>query len=191
MRMPRTNVVRYSRDYRRAPRWGMGGPSRPPRPPQQWWRRLADPRLYLHAVIVVSCLALLGIPLLADGVLAVARPIAFGADNCRVLHVVDGDTADIWCASTSIERARFVGFDAPELFSPKCVSELIAAQKAKWALRRFLFDGVDLHLQRGRLDRYDRRLITLWLGRIPLSQKMIIGGYARAYGGGVRTGWCA
>lgn len=151
---------------------------------------MADPRFYLRAVILVAGLALIAIPLLTDGVLAVARPIAFGADNCRVVHVVDGDTADIWCNSTGLERARFTGFDAPELFSPKCVSELFAAQKAKWALRGYLFGASDLRLQRGRLDRYDRRLVTLWLGPKPLSQTMINGGYARAYGGGSRLGWC-
>lgn len=151
---------------------------------------MADPRFYLRAVILVAGLALVAVPLLTDGFLAIARPIAFGTDSCRIVHVVDGDTADIWCSGSGVERARLVGFDAPELFSPKCVSELIAAQKAKWALRGYLFDATDLRLQRGRLDRYDRRLVTLWLGAAPLSQKMIRGGYGRAYGGGLRSGWC-
>ena len=168
----------------------MGGPPKPPNRPRRWWQKMADPLFYLRAVIVVSGLALVGLPLLTDGVLAVARPIAFGADNCRVVHIVDGDTADLWCGSSGVERARFVGFDAPELFSPNCVSELLAAQKAKWALRGYLFSTADLRLQRGRLDLYQRRLVTLWLGAVPLSQKMIEGGYARAYGGGVRSGWC-
>ena len=189
MRRWRNNIIPYSRDYRRPPRWGMGM-GLPPQRPRRWWHRLDDPRFYLRAVIVVSGLALVLIPLLADGTLAIARPIAFGADRCRVLHVVDGDTADIWCPSIGVERARFMGFDAPELFSPKCASELIAAQKAKWALRAYLLGSADLRMQRGRLDRFDRRLITLWVGAQPLSQQMITGGYARSYDGGARAGWC-
>lgn len=149
-----------------------------------------DPLFYLRAVIVVSGLALVALPLLTDGVLAISRPIAFGADSCRVLHVVDGDTADIWCANSGTERVRFVGFDAPELFSPDCLSELVAAQKAKWALRGYLLGNADLRLQRGRLDRYQRRLATLWIGASPLAEKMISAGHARPYVGGVRSSWC-
>lgn len=187
MRRGRSNVIPYSRDYRRPPRWGMG---LPPNRPRGWWHRLADPQFYLRAVIIVSAFALVLIPLVADGTLAVARPIAFGTESCRVLHVVDGDTADIWCPSFGVERARLSGFDAPELFSPKCAPELIAAQKAKWALRGYLFGSANLSMHRGRLDRYDRRLVTVWLGAKPLSQAMIAGGYARPYGGGIRQGWC-
>jgi micrococcal nuclease len=183
----RRNVTPFSLDYRRPPRWGMG---LPPRRPRRWWHRLADPQFYLRAVIFLSIFALLVIPLLADGTLALARPIAAGAGTCRVLHVVDGDTADFWCSDTGIERVRFVGFDAPELFSPKCVSELVAAQKAKWALRAHLIGTTDLRMERGKLDRYERRLIRLWLKDRSLSQMMIAGGNARAYGGGSRGSWC-
>ncbi len=188
--LPNT-VFRFSRSYRRPPRWTMGGSSRPPGRPRRWWQKLADPLFYLRAVIVASGLALVGLPLLTDGVLTVTRPIAFGADNCRILHVVDGDTADIWCSTNGMERVRFVGFDAPELFSPDCLSELVAAQKAKWALRGFLFGNADLRLQRGGLDRYQRRLVTLWIGATPLAQKMVKAGYARPYSGGFRSGWCS
>ena len=184
----RYKIVPYSRDYRRAPRWGMG---LPPRRPRHWWHRFADPQIYLRAVIGFSVLALLIIPLLADGALAVARPIASGSDACRVVHVVDGDTADLWCNGTGLERVRFIGFDAPELFSPACATEFVAAQKAKWALRAILFASSDLRLQRGKEDRYDRRLVTLWIGTDLLSQRMIKGGHARAYSGGQRKGWCA
>lgn len=160
------------------------------RQPRRWWQRAADPAFYLRAVILICGLGLIAVPLVADGVLALARPVAFGVDNCRIIHVVDGDTANIWCAATGIERARFVGYDAPELFSPECTTELIAAQKSKWALRGYVFGASDLRMQRGKLDRYNRRLVTLSLGSASLADKMIAGGYGRAYGGGVRTGWC-
>ncbi len=138
----------------------------------------------------MSVIGLVVVPFVADGALAIARPISAGTDNCRVLRVVDGDTVDLWCASDGIARARLQGFDAPELFSPRCAAELLAAQKAKWALRRLLLSGGDLRLERGGLDRYQRRLVTVWLGRETLARHMVRGGYARAYGGGVRGGWC-
>lgn len=188
MRFKRNTVVPFSRSYRRAPRWGMGIP---PKRPAGWWQRMADPQFYLRAVIFISLLALVIIPLLADGTLAIMRPIAMGTDQCRVLHVVDGDTADIWCPSTGLEKARFSGFDAPELFSPKCVSELVAAQKSKWALRSILIGKSDLRMERGKLDRYARRLVFVWVGSEPLSNRMIAGGFARAYNGGARRDWCA
>ncbi len=151
---------------------------------------MLDPVFYLRAVIAVSVVALVVVPFLADGALAVARPVASAAGDCRVLRVVDGDTVDLWCGATGFERARLDGFDAPELFSPKCGAELLAAQKAKWALRGMLLADGDLWMDRGGLDRYQRRLVTVWVGQVPLARRMIQGGYARSYGGGLRGGWC-
>ena len=190
MRPVRNPVVPFSRDYRTPRRFGMGGPPHPPKRPLRWWHRLANPVFYLRVVILICGMALIAIPLIADGVLAVARPIGFGESRCRVMHVVDGDTVDIWCNATGVERARLTDFDAPELFSPKCASELIFAQKSKWALRGYLFGATDLRLHRKGLDRYGRRLVMLFVDGAPLSQSMIEGGYARAYGGGTRSGWC-
>ncbi|MGL5010375.1 MAG: thermonuclease family protein [Paracoccaceae bacterium] len=178
-------MIPFSRSYRRSPRWGMG---LPPRRPRRWRDRVLDPVVYLRAVIGFAALGLIVVPFLADGVLAVARPIAAGAGQCRVLRVVDGDTVTLWCAG-GIERARLEGFDAPELFSPGCLGELVAAQKAKWVLRgHLLAEGV--RLERGGLDRYARRLVTVWVGDAPLAQMMVEAGHARSYAGGTRGGWC-
>jgi endonuclease YncB( thermonuclease family) len=166
----------------------MGLPPR--RPERRWWQRMADPAFYLRAVIVVACVGLVIVPILADGALAVARPMASADGACRVLRVVDGDTVTIWCQGTGVERARLTGFDAPELFSPGCSAELVAAQKAKWALRGMLLAGGDLRLERGGLDRYDRRLVTVWVGQMRLARLMIRDGHGRSYGGGLRAGWC-
>jgi micrococcal nuclease len=183
-------VVPYSRDYRRPPKWGMGLPPRRPPPRRRWWHRIADPVFYLRAVIFLASVGLIVVPFMADGALAVARPLAAPDGACRVLRVVDGDTVDLWCAATGIERARLDGFDAPELFSAKCTAELIAAQQAKWALRGLLLSGGDLRMERGGLDRYQRRLVTVWVGQVPLARRMIQGGHGRSYGGGTRLGWC-
>jgi micrococcal nuclease len=173
--------------FRRTPRWRMG---LPPRRPKPWWQRLADPLFYLRAVIGISVTALVVVPILADGALALARPIASQTGACRILRVIDGDTVTILCPATGIERARLVGYDAPELFSPKCMGELVAAQQAKWALRGLLLGTAQLRLERAGTDRYDRRLVTIYLGPVPLARKMIHGGYGRSYSGGARDGWC-
>jgi micrococcal nuclease len=150
-----------------------------------------DPLFYLRAVIVISCLALVVLPLLTDGALAISQPLKSGDTSCRVVRVIDGDTLDLWCSGSGFERARLVGFDAPELFSPDCTSELIAAQKAKWALRGILLTGKVLSLKRGRSDKYDRRLVMITVDGNLLSHRMIEDGHARAYGRGQRQSWCA
>lgn len=147
------------------------------------------PVIVLRRLTWIALMLFVGVPFAADGVLAVARPIAAQDGDCRVVRVVDGDTVTLWCAGAGVERARLVGFDAPELFSPGCMSELVAAQAAKWALRGYLVRG-GVRLERGRLDRYQRRLVTVWVKQVPLAALMVKGGDARAYGGGIREGWC-
>lgn len=191
MRPRRPNIVPYSRDYRRAPRFKMGLPfGKPPRKPRSLLQRLADPLFYLRVVIIVSGVALVALPLISDGTLALTKSIPAGAQTCRVLRVIDGDTADLWCDVEGIFRARLVGFDAPELFSPNCTAELIAAQRAKWGLRGMLFASRSLRMSLGRLDKYDRRLVTVWTHGTPLATAMIEAGYARSYSGAARKPWC-
>ncbi len=152
-------------------------------PGPRWLRRL---RGRLTGVFV----ALVAIPALLDGVVATLRPVADGQGSCRVVQVVDGDTVRLWCAGAAPLRARLTGFDAPELYSPGCFSELVAAQHAKWALRWLLWQASDLRMARAGTDRYDRALIALFDGAAPIADKMIAGNHGRAYGGGRRDGWC-
>jgi micrococcal nuclease len=152
--------------------------------------RIFDPVVYLRTAVVAAGLALFAVPFATDAVVAIAKPLQGANGPCRILRVVDGDTVTIWCATTGVERARLDGFDAPELFSPKCGAELLAAQKAKWALRGMILAAARLRLAHGGLDRYDRRLVTLWVDGTPLARRMVQAGYARTYGGGARTGWC-
>jgi micrococcal nuclease len=157
---------------------------------RQWRRQIADPLFYLRAVIVVAGLALVAVPAATDGLLALTKPLQGGDGPCRILRVVDGDTLTIWCTATGMERARLQGFDAPELFSPGCAEELLAGQKAKWALRGMVLGADRLRIARGGMDRYDRRLVTMWVDGQPLARRMVQAGHARAYGGEMRDGWC-
>jgi micrococcal nuclease len=187
----RSSVTPFGRDYRKAPRFGMGLPPRRPR--SRWRRRLArvlDPVFYLKAVITVGTFALILLPLGADALSAVMKSAQSDAGACRVLAVIDGDTISIWCADRRIERARLTGLDAPELFSPGCPSELLAAQQATWALRAMIFRAKSIEMNFDGQDRYDRALVGLRLDGSSVATRMINAGHARAYQGGVRKGWC-
>jgi micrococcal nuclease len=166
----------------------------PPRRPNSRWRRLLerifDPMFYLRAVIGICAVALVVLPLVADAVNAALKPARFGNGTCRILSVIDGDTLSVWCTDRGVERARLVGFDAPELFSPGCASELVAAQTATWALRGLIFGARETDIGFEGRDRYDRALVTLRLDGTSVARRMIKDGHGRAYNGGQRDGWC-
>lgn len=131
------------------------------------------------------------LPLAADGVNAALRPLHGPEGSCRILSVIDGDTVLFWCPGQPAERLRLTGFDTPELFSPQCPSEYLAAEQAKWGLRAMLFAAQDTAFAPAGRDRYGRLLAAVTLDGVPLARRMIEAGLARAYDGGKRSGWCA
>ena len=149
---------------------------------------MADPVFYLKAVIGIAALGLIALPYGADAVNLILAPKA--ADGCRVVSVTDGDTVRIWCPAKGIEKARIMGYDTPEVFSPSCASELARGYAATWALRRMLFGAEELTIVRRGYDRYDRVLIFMAVDGEPVARRMIDGGHARAYAGGKRGSWC-
>ena len=50
-------------------------------------------------------------------------------EGCRVTGVIDGDTVERACRGKSGVRARLAGYDAPDLFSPLCVSDMPARSR--------------------------------------------------------------
>ena len=113
-----------------------------------------------------------------------------GSAACTVTSVVDGDTVRVFCPGKGFLSARLLGFDTPEVYSPKCFSEWWAGTKASWALSKHLWlaDGVKIVLSG--TDRYNRRLATLFVDGTNISTTMIADGHARRYTGGQREGWC-
>lgn len=185
--------VPYTRGYAKPNAFRRVGPvpgGLPPRRPRRT-RRLADPRTYLGAVIVLAALGLVVLPVAADAVIAVTRPAAAAEGTCRIYQVIDGDTVRMVCPGRGNTSARLTGFDAPELFSPACASEFAAAVTAKWALRLKLWQAEKVTLVRGGTDRYGRALVTAFLDGAPLAGAMIASGHARPYAGGRRQEWCA
>jgi micrococcal nuclease len=188
--MTRNPITPYSRDYRRPPGRNMAPRPKPPNWFRRFLRRIADPLFYLRAVIVLAGLGLILLPLAADAVNAIARPVSGPNGTCRILSVIDGDTVSLWCEGQGVSRARLVGFDTPEMFSPRCPKEFIAAQQATWALRWMILRAHTLRLTPLGQDRYHRRLVSLMLDGQSVARRMIKAGHARAYSGGKRGGWC-
>lgn len=118
-------------------------------------------------------------------------PEASRADGqCRVTRVVDGDTVDMVCADTGRERARLVGYDTPEVFSPGCREELQLGTLATGRLTRLLARAETVEIRRMGFDSYDRRLVRLSIDGTDISQRMVAEGLAVRYNGGRRINWC-
>lgn len=166
------------------------GPARPAGPLVRLVRRLVDPRFYLKLVMALALFGLLILPTLADLVNAALRPVASVEGDCRIIRVVDGDTVNLICPEDGIQSARLLGFDTPEKYAPKCLAEFVAAERASWHLRTLIQKANRLALSFDGRDQYGRALVQLELDGVDVARLMIRSGHARAYGGGLRGGWC-
>ena len=180
----RNNLIPFSRDYRRPPRWNMGFPA------HQRFRfaDLRDPRHWLKLVILCAGFGLAVVPFLADATVATLGQTS--QNGCSVAKVIDGDTVLLWCSGRGLQKTRLKGFDAPEVFSPRCLSEWQTGIAATWYLRRILFSANKLTVGFAGTDRYGRALASIATNAGPISGQMIAAGYARPYSGGQRHGWC-
>lgn len=113
-----------------------------------------------------------------------------GAEVCTISRIVDGDTVGLSCPGAPYERGRLMGFDTPEIFSPKCVSERQEGLAAKAFLRRQIAAADRVEMAFFGRDRYGRRLLRLSLDGRDVAGVMIGAGLARVYDGGRREGWC-
>jgi len=166
------------------------GPARPPGVLTRLLRRLADPRFYLGAVMVVGVLGLVVLPSVADLLNAVTKTADSGLGPCRIISVIDGDTVTLMCQDSGIGRARIVGYDTPEKYAPKCVAEFLAAERASWALRMLLQKADQIGITHQGVDKHGRVLVVLTLDGLDVARAMIRAGHARAYVGGLRGSWC-
>lgn len=173
--------------------WIMQAPSRPvsrrgPRP--SGGRRFPRRRRrygFWTKLATAALLALAALPQLGD---AVSGWWTAPTAGCRVVSVIDGDTVSLWCPQTGTERARLMGFDAPELFSPQCPAEAAKALAATWALRTTLWTAGEVTVRRHGTDRWGRALVDLRADGVPVGRGLIEAGLARPYEGGRREGWC-
>ena len=110
--------------------------------------------------------------------------------DCRVARVIDGDTVDLGCVGRGKLRARIVGYDAPELFSPTCAGELRAAERARDALATAVRQATAVEVEFRGHDRYGRRLVDMRLGGRRVAAAMVASGNGRRYLGHLRQSWC-
>lgn len=164
-----------------------GGRSVRRRPRRRAWRLRHAPSLALVAVAGI----LLAIAPLDGLIIRPPEPGEGSTPRCRILSVIDGDTLRIHCPARGVERARLLGYDTPELFSPRCLAEYRAARGAKQALSRMIRSADRAAIVREGEDRYGRALVSLYLDDVSVSRTMIDAGHARPYNGGSRDGWCA
>lgn len=105
-------------------------------------------------------------------------------------YVVDGDTIHLACPGTGEVKARLLGFDTPEVYSPGCSQELAAGLQATEILRGLLRNGPITGARFAGNDRYGRELVQLWVGGRDVARTMIATGYAVPYTGGRSPDWC-
>lgn len=120
----------------------------------------------------------------------VTREAPGGLVGCTTGHVYDGDTVELICGNRR-DRARLVGYDAPETHEPGCAAEATLGARATDRLRGLLRAATPAMTDLG-TDKYGRRLIRLRLaGGEDIADRMIAEGLAVAYDGAQRIDWCA
>jgi len=112
----------------------------------------------------------------------------------EVLRVIDGDTFEarvhIWPGMDVTTKIRLRGIDAAELHA-RCDDERVKALASREALVRILGEGA-VGISAVAQDKYGGRVdADVSTARTPdVSAAMLDGGFARAYAGGHRDGWC-
>lgn len=111
-----------------------------------------------------------------------------------VTDVYDGDTltvdASLWPGLTWDGSVRVRGIDAPEI-NGQCETEKMLAISARDYVRELLIDE-SVMLCDIEDDKYGGRVLAwvfLYDGE-SLAERLVANGYARAYNGGERQGWC-
>jgi endonuclease YncB( thermonuclease family) len=82
----------------------------------------------------------------------------------EVIRVIDGDTFEatvsLWPTITAKVSVRLKGFDAPELFRPKCEQERLQATLAKGHLSDLLPEGQIVSLRNVAADSFSGRVVA-------------------------------
>lgn len=124
----------------------------------------------------------------------VARAAGILAYPADVIRVIDGDTFEanvhVWPGLNVDTKVRLRDIDAPELHA-RCADEHVKAEAARGALTRILTEG-GVVISRVGIDKYGGRVDAAVATRstTDVSAALLDGGFARAYDGGRRGGWC-
>ncbi|MCF6273374.1 MAG: thermonuclease family protein [Rhodobacteraceae bacterium] len=110
--------------------------------------------------------------------------------NCRITHVVDGDTVDLKCEGSQTERIRILGYDTPETYYADCPAEKALGDRATDYLRGLAANGQVTKVERSRQDKYDRTLARIFIDGQDLADIMVSQELAVRYSGARRISWC-
>jgi endonuclease YncB( thermonuclease family) len=111
-----------------------------------------------------------------------------------VIRTIDGDTFEARVhlppGRDVTTRVRLRGIDAPELRA-QCEKEFRMAETASAALQRLLTEG-NVAIYNVGPDKYQGRVVAsvATARTADVSGALLAGGFARAYDGGHRGGWC-
>lgn len=115
-----------------------------------------------------------------------AAPLSLITIKPSEISAIDGDTIR-WNG----ERVRLLGYDTPEVFSPRCHAEKRNGEAAKAALSGLVQSALSAELLMSlRRDRHGRILAALRLDGQDVAEWMIGAGLAVRYDGGRRRDWC-
>jgi endonuclease YncB( thermonuclease family) len=99
-----------------------------------------------------------------------------GTVPASAIRITDGDTVRL-----GDERIRLLDIDAPELFSPHCPAERVAARRAKSALTTILAGRMVTIDREPSPDRYGRTLARLVVGGTSAGDRLQAQGFALPY----------
>ena len=117
-----------------------------------------------------------------------------GPITAKVTRIIDGDTFDvraqIWVGHYIETRVRLTGLDTPEIRG-KCDSERQQARAAQDRLKHLIADK-EIILENIENGKYAGRVLAAarTSGGLDIKDTLIAEGFARAYDGGKRLGWC-
>ena len=166
---------------------GPDGPSslraarRPARTDKRW--RIPGAIIVLLALVVSACET--GREVRLPGATALTP-----SPSCRVARVVDGDTVYLNCLGLGQRKARLMGFDTPEVFSPRCREEKRLGDRATQFLRARIAEAKSTDFRFRGQDRYGRDLVRMRIDGRDVAGLMVSNGLAVRYNGGRRIDWC-
>jgi micrococcal nuclease len=113
----------------------------------------------------------------------------FAAPACHVTKVTDGDTLHMICDGAK-HKVRLLGYDTPEIYSPKCASEKAMGLEATRLMEGLVAAGPVTGVTFKGQDRYGRDLAWVEVAGRDLTEVMLASGLAVVYVPKRKMDWC-
>ncbi|NBZ87714.1 thermonuclease family protein [Stagnihabitans tardus] len=120
---------------------------------------------------------------------AVVFSFAAAEAACRVTKVTDGDTLHMACDGAR-HKVRLLGYDTPEIYSPKCQAEKAMGLRATRVMERLVASGPVTAVTFKGQDRYGRDLAWVEIAGRDVTTQMLASGLAVVYVPRQKPDWC-